>query len=766
MSQVTPMELLGRARRAGAASSLVAAVAVAATSTGFAGVIDGARWLGHVILAVAVVAGSGIVLRSLRRGPYLVAAGQIVALLATVTVVGSDQAVLWVIPGPDAWNDLDVAFTAALDQIQDGVPPVPDTPELRLALLVAVGVIALLVDTLVVAGSAPAAAGLALLCVYAVPAALADDLLPWPSLVAATAGFALLLTVDGRRRHLAWGRPAGSTSLAGIPAALSAAGIALVIALLVGTTVTAVGTEGSLAGNNSQDKTAIGLNPFTSLRGQLEDREPVELFRVTGLEQRSYLRALTLSKFNSARGWEAAPFDGTRDAGPQMDLPQGVDPPVVGPQFDITVEPLDYEDVWLPTYGVPLGVTGLNGRWRYDRNALTVFSLERRKADPYVVRAVLPEPDPAVLRGIRDPRENVDRKYLDVSGLDGIVAQIAIDQTEREDNPLDKAIALRNYFTDGTNGFRYALQTGPPTGSDALRDFLLNGKTGYCEQFASAMAIMLRAIGIPSRVAVGFTPGEIDGDSRLITTEDAHAWVEAWFPGQGWLTFDPTPLSDGRSVVPPYTADGAPLTPDAETPVTPPSLTPTPPPPPTTPADTPSSADPEPSEDSGSLGILVAVLVVLAVGAVIAGLLIAPTALRNRARRRRLDAVHAGGADAAGSAWQEILAESADRGAQMPDGDTVRATADRLASVHGLDQPGRAGLTGVVGAVERSWYGGHQEPDAELPRHLREVRASLGRCAPLGRRDRWLPWSVLPGQLTGLQSVLRRSGRQRERPQR
>ena len=69
------------------------------------------------------------------------------------------------------------------------------------------------------------------------------------------------------------------------------------------------------------------------------------------------------------------------------------------------------------------------------------------------------------------------------------------------------------------------------------------------------MAVMLRAVGVPARVAVGFTGGTADGDHRSISTSDAHAWVEAWFPGHGWLIFDPTPLTDGRTIVPPYVAE-------------------------------------------------------------------------------------------------------------------------------------------------------------------------------------------------------------------
>ena len=91
--------------------------------------------------------------------------------------------------------------------------------------------------------------------------------------------------------------------------------------------------------------------------------------------------------------------------------------------------------------------------------------------------------------------------------------------------------------------FRYTLKlTGTP-GRDPLAHFLFETRAGHCEYFASAMAVMLRAIGIPSREVNGFLPGEYNdlGGDYIVRASDAHSWVEAYFPGSGWITFDPTP---------------------------------------------------------------------------------------------------------------------------------------------------------------------------------------------------------------------------------
>ncbi len=115
--------------------------------------------------------------------------------------------------------------------------------------------------------------------------------------------------------------------------------------------------------------------------------------------------------------------------------------------------------------------------------------------------------------------------------------------------PYQKALALQAWFQAGT--YDITIKTG--TSESALLTFL-SDRRGYCEQFAATMALMARLEGIPARVDVGFTPGtKIAGsDTYLVTTADAHAWPELYFPGAGWLRFEPTPRSDGQTSDPSY----------------------------------------------------------------------------------------------------------------------------------------------------------------------------------------------------------------------
>ncbi len=140
------------------------------------------------------------------------------------------------------------------------------------------------------------------------------------------------------------------------------------------------------------------------------------------------------------------------------------------------------------------------------------------------------------------------------------VQEIARAVTEGYSNRYQRAVALQNWFRED-GGFTYSLATDG-SGTDDLLSFLEegeDGRTGYCEQFASAMAIMARTLGIPARVAVGFLSGEAIGGQRWqFSAHDMHAWPELFFPGSGWVRFEPTPsagpATDVRATtVPPYT---------------------------------------------------------------------------------------------------------------------------------------------------------------------------------------------------------------------
>jgi transglutaminase-like putative cysteine protease len=136
------------------------------------------------------------------------------------------------------------------------------------------------------------------------------------------------------------------------------------------------------------------------------------------------------------------------------------------------------------------------------------------------------------------------------------LARLADEVAGRARTPYDAVARLENWFVS-SGGFRYS--NNPTVIQPALVGFVTQTRAGYCQYFAGAMALMLRYLGIPARVAVGFAGGSYSkrGHAWLVTDRDAHAWVEVWFKGYGWLPFDPTPAAPGFSRQPSLAAGSA-----------------------------------------------------------------------------------------------------------------------------------------------------------------------------------------------------------------
>ena len=200
-----------RARMAGAA-----ALATATSSMALSPLFDNGTWFWPAMAAVAAVATAGMAARVLRAPSPLVVLAQAATLLAVVAhQVARDESYLGVVPGPDAFARMGEALAAALDEVAVVSAPAPTTPLLVALSVAGVGAIALVVDAMAVTGRWAAAAGLPLLTLYAVPAAVVPDGVPWPLFVIGAVGYLFLLLADGRQRI---GRGAGSSGPVAGPA--------------------------------------------------------------------------------------------------------------------------------------------------------------------------------------------------------------------------------------------------------------------------------------------------------------------------------------------------------------------------------------------------------------------------------------------------------------------------------------------------------------------------------------------------------------------
>jgi len=747
--------------------TLAAAMASLLCSASLSGAFDSIAWLPFVAGAIVVVALAALLVRAVRLPALLepVAAG--IGLVGYLTAVfGKGTGLLHVLPDGATVGALQEQVRAGLTDIQQLAAPVPVHHGLMLITAAGVGMVALLTQTLADPAGRPAVAGLPLLALFAVPAAVVKDGVGWLPFTLGAIGFLGLLLADGRDRVSAWGRPAGDAPAE--PAPLLASGrrigfaavsLALVVpALLPGLHGQAFGVGGNpgiTTGGTASSVTTI--NPIASLKGQLVQPTPHALLKVTTNDPApGYLRMTSLDQFDG-RTWSQSPLRAptTQRVTEGLPAPQGLAPTVPTTQVRTTVKSGSLAVSWLPVYYPPRKVSA-HGDWRYDQRSRTVFSTHADTRElSYSFTTSVPQPSREMLEAATAYEPEVVPYTATPVTLSPRIRQLVASVTGAARSPYQKAVALQAYF----HGPDFSYDVNVPAGNseDDLVNFLA-AKRGYCEQYAAAMAIMARVAGLPARVAIGFTRGTKTGiSSYTVSTHDAHAWPEIYFPGVGWLQFEPTPRGDGQAVAPTYSvppplpasATGG----DDETGVVPEDTG-------AEPSSVGAHRSPlEPTEGAGSASDLAAPLAAkhsrpwspAALALLVVIILVAPATTSWLARRRRWAAADRP-ARAASAAWADVFDRAADLGHRREPSDTPRSAADRLITQASLPAEAGTALRRLAAAVEQARYAATMRPVEGLPAASRQVRRAL--LAGVGRRRAWrartLPTSALGRLLAAL----------------
>lgn len=722
--------------------SALGALTVLAGSAALLTTIDGRSWTGPTVQIVGLVWLIGLGCRLLRVPAPLTVLSQAAGIVVTLTAVFTTSGYGGLIPNTRAVREAHALLTGAWEQIQQSTVPAPSTPELSFLIAVTLGLIALIVDFFVSEVDAPALVALPLLCLYSVPASIAQDMLPWWTFALPAASYAVLVAVAGHP-----GRRVGLR--AGLGVAL-AGGLALTVtiaaSLLVADSITQIGTAGRIdRGNQPAAGSDVGLSAFASLHGDLQKAEARQVLLVNGLPEPDYLRTTALEGWSADQGFELD--DPDRDAGPAgspIDIrPLAVSPSAQPATADIQV--LSFADRFVPIYQGTTRITGLGDDYRYNPELGSVFRGSPSRPNNYQLAVDFGEISPDTLRA--DTASPVN-SLLNNSGVPEEAVAEALRITASGATAFDKALLLKDYFTTPSNGFVYSLSVPVGNSGSLLSDFLTN-KQGYCEQYAAAMAIMLRSIGIPARVAIGFTQGVQQPDGAfLITSHDAHAWVEVRFDTAGWVRFDPTPLSpslgglQGFETAPaPSSASGSQATSSGATAGSESAGS--------TVAQTVTNFETEtvPGDGSGLAGptwkpAYTWVLVLLVVVALISA---SPSLLRRRRAASRLTLAATGGSDAPAAAWAEVEDLATDHGLAAGNGTTVRKAANRLAREGKLSEGARDGLRRIVLGIESSWYsaeGYTADPGTDLAEDVRRISVDLEHSAPRTLRRKLLPSSL------------------------
>ena len=692
-------------------------------------IVQGGRWLLTSIVFVVVATAAG----SLgRRAGLPTAAAALVALttvpLVATAVAGGGGGLLLVVPTDVSAQRVLLAFQDAANQIYTDSVPAVDSPALGLLIGASAGVAAVLVDAVVVGLRAPLAGMLVVAALALVPGKALGSGTNGLLLVLVAAVVLLVIAADRRRR----GTPSRLPGLA-------VAGAAAVVLTLAAQVVLPTPFASQAAGG-SAPLFGSGVDPLLRLGENLRRgaTTPVLTYRTSAADKNVYLRLAVLEDF-SGDVWSPNPADGRPLRFSAAPEPAGLTAAALDGEQRTEITPSSDGAVGqrLPLPYPATGVTGVGGAdFRWEDRGLTLVRDSASAIGAYSVESAQVDTSAAALR-----RAPVESPYGDDDSVrlpanrPAIIARTAAAWTRGASTPYDQALAIQNRLRNGE--FSYdettpAEQGYDGDGLDVIATFL-RVKAGYCIHYASTMAVMARELGIPSRIVVGYQPGEAQAGTtaRLVTSDDLHAWPELFFDGIGWVRFEPTP---GQGAVPSY----APL-PSASVSASASAAVP---------SDQASAPTPEQSTAAGDGSNggdpWAAVGPVLRGGGValaVVALLALPGLARRSIRRRRLEG-GPGAPPGASGAWRELIDSLADLGLPTGAGRSPRAAEQVLAGHLGPGARPREALQRVRAAYERQAYSA--DP---VPIGADDVRTVVAAAAERAGRGRRLMAAVAPRSL-------------------
>jgi transglutaminase-like putative cysteine protease len=526
------------------------------------------RYLAAGVLALAVAAA----VRALRGGALAAAAASLTGLVLFTYVSALPPAGL--LPDATSWAAFLELLGQAGEGIRDEIAPTAAAAPFVLAIATGTWIVAHLAHELTVRWRRPGLGLVPLLVLWSVPLAIPLEggdggstfLRALPFLAAC--GLVLLLGTDHGGAD-----DAPQASVSGLTVGAAALALAAVAPLLLPGYGAAAWVD--LGGVNDPR----GYQPIVDVSERLQLPVERDVLRIRASE-RTYLRLAGLDSFDGAT-WRLGPA-GVGSYQPDessLHRADGFLPPeqearsVVDTRVEVEV--LDLANIYVPAPYQPTAIQGELTRemiWSTEGGFLATWNVTETEGlagrprvgvsegVTYSVDAERPAPVLEDLREVTYDEATLARWTQLPRPYERLAeAAEAVYAAAEATTAADRTLALQEWFTSG-GGFRYDLDVPALRGDAALEEFVLEDRVGYCEYFATAMAVMLRATGVPARVAVGFLPGTVtdpadpDLDQPLteytVTTADAHAWVEVLFPGFGWVTFEPTPRSDQTQLVP------------------------------------------------------------------------------------------------------------------------------------------------------------------------------------------------------------------------
>ena len=360
----------------------------------------------------------------------------------------------------------------------------------------------------------------------------------------------VVVFADGLRRLQGWGpvwAGPGKQARLSSAAARGARGVVFAtmgLALIAPVILPGFGSKAVLDLSSAAGD-SVRVDPLVSVANDLQQDEERAVFTVR-TSGPTYYRFAALPDFNGSQ-WSQDPTPFTTALPPDPSITTPLLFPEVAASAETVTQTIemrtDLNQNWLPVAYPPRSVQlDAETTWDAESGAVGIDGLD--EGTQYTVTALKVQPTPEELRASATPSAAQSPRYVAVDpSVDPEVANIADRLTQGAATDYDKVMAVQDYLRN-SGTFLYDTEVPKRDDSGALLDFLTVSQAGFCQQFATAMAVLLREVGIPARVAVGFTSGTQsvdDSESWTVTNHDAHAWVEVLFNGYGWLAFEPTP---------------------------------------------------------------------------------------------------------------------------------------------------------------------------------------------------------------------------------
>lgn len=504
-------------------------------AAGFARVFSG--WDFFDNLAVVAIVGHllSLVLRRLRLPLWVSFPVTIAALVWLIGAMYYRSTYSLLLPTSDSWTLFRLELDLVGEQFRTAVAPVAFLGGWDVLASIGIAAVVVLSDTFAFRAFARAESLVPGGVLFVFVAALGADRSRVGLTVALVA--AGVLTTAVLRAHHA---PARSATIGvarrtigfAVPAAVATAVVVAVVAGAIGPRIPGADAEPiyETKGGNGGSVTEV-ISPLVDIRSRLTNRRTTELF-VVEANADSYWRSSALPKFDG-RTWGLPERGLERTNGALSTASVGS----IEIRQSITVAGLG--GALLPAAADPIAASG-SDELRFNADAATLVKTGESLAagDTFEIVSAAPRFSSEQLATATsvDPGDPI---YFSLpENFPSSVVETTRSVIGDASSSYEAALTLQNWFR---SEFTYSLEIQEGHGNNAIENFL-NDRIGYCEQFAGTYSAMLRSVGIPSRVAVGFTPGTNNGANQFsVVGRNAHAWPEVWFDGLGWVPFEPTP---------------------------------------------------------------------------------------------------------------------------------------------------------------------------------------------------------------------------------